>query len=87
MISRKQPKKQPKASNQLLHNAIASLLILQALFMIIKGNLDVLSGKSPFDVVPGMINQGIALLLKAEEVKKKDASSKNSVRRHSCSDE
>jgi hypothetical protein len=72
MINDKQPRKkqQPEASKNVLRQVITSLLILQALFMVIKGNLDVLSGKSPLDVVPWMSTQGIELILKAQRAEK-----------------
>ncbi|NEQ20672.1 MAG: hypothetical protein F6K28_15820 [Microcoleus sp. SIO2G3] len=72
MINGKQPhkKQQPEASKNVWRQAITSLLILQALFMVIKGNLDVLSGKSPLDVIPWMITQSIELILKAQRTEK-----------------
>jgi hypothetical protein len=72
MINGKQPhkKQQPEASKNVLRQVITSLLILQALFMVIEGNLDVLSGKSPLDVLPWMITQGIELILKAQRAEK-----------------
>ncbi len=72
MINGKQPhkKQQPEASKNVLRQVITSLLILQALFMVIEGNLDVLSGKSPLDVVPWMITQGVELILKAQRAEK-----------------
>ena len=72
MINGKQPhkKQQPEAGKNVLRQVITSLLILQALFMVIEGNLDVLSGKSPLDVVPWMITQGVELILKAHRAEK-----------------
>ena len=72
MINGKQPhkKQQPEASKNVWRQVITSLLILQALFMVIKGDRDVLSGKSPLDVVPWMITQGVELILKAHRAEK-----------------
>ncbi len=72
MINGKQPhkKQQPEASKNVLRQVITSLLILQALFMVIKGDRDILSGKSPLDVVPWMSTKGIELLLKAHTTQK-----------------
>ncbi len=72
MINGKHPhnKQQPEARKNVLRQVITSLLILQALFMVIKGNLDVLSGKSPLDVVPWMITQSVELILKAQRTEK-----------------
>jgi len=38
--------------------------------MVIQGNRDVLSGKSPLDVVPWMITQGVELIIKAQRTEK-----------------
>ena len=85
-----QKKQQPEASKNFLQRVIASLLILQALFMVIKGDREVLSGKSPLDVVPWMITQGIELILKAhraqKSLKENDACGKDFVLRKSHSD-
>jgi len=72
MINDKQPRKkqQPEASKNVLRQVITSLLILQALCMVIQANRDVLSGKSPLDVVPWMITQGVELILKAQRAEK-----------------
>ncbi|HEY9633991.1 MAG TPA: hypothetical protein V6D14_11320 [Coleofasciculaceae cyanobacterium] len=72
MINGKQPheKQQPEASKNVLRQVITSLLILQALFMVIKGNLDVLSGKPPLEVIPSMISQSIELIIKAQRRQK-----------------
>jgi hypothetical protein len=75
MIGGKQQNKkhQPEASKNVLRQVRTSLLILilQALCMVIQGNLDVLSGKSPLDVVPSMLAQGVELILKAQRVEKR----------------
>ncbi|MEB3177638.1 MAG: hypothetical protein VKL59_01130 [Nostocaceae cyanobacterium] len=52
--------------------AIASLFILQALFIGINGNHDILSGKSPLDVIPWMLTQSIELLIKVQGLQDKD---------------
>jgi len=72
MINGKQPhkKQQPEASKNVWRQVITSLLILQALCMVIQGNRDVLSGKSPLDVVPWMITQGVELIIKAQRTEK-----------------
>ena len=72
MINGKQPheKQQPEARKNVLRQVITSLLILQALFMVIKGDRAVLSGKSRLDVVPWMITQGVELILKAHRAEK-----------------
>ncbi len=66
-------KQQPEASKNVLRQIRTRLLILilQALCMVIQGNLDVLSGKSPLDVVPSMLAQGVELILKAQRVEKR----------------
>lgn len=43
----------------------AVLLIVQAVLIVVMGNLSVLSGDSLLDVVPSMIFQGISLIQKA----------------------
>jgi hypothetical protein len=66
-----QPKKhQPEANKNFLRHAIALAFAVQALFIGVRGNLDVLSGKSPLDVVPSMLVQGIELILKAHRAEK-----------------
>ncbi len=72
MINGKHPhkKQQPGVSKNVSREVITSLLILQALLMVIKGNLDVLSGKSPLDVIPWMMTQGVELILKAQRAEK-----------------
>jgi hypothetical protein len=53
-----------------LQRIIAVSFVAQAALMGVKGNLDVLSGKSPLDVIPWMITQGIELILKAHRAEK-----------------
>lgn len=64
-------KPQPEASKNVLRNVIAISFILQATFIGIRGNLDVLSGKPVLDVLPGMITRGIELIIKAQGVQKR----------------
>jgi hypothetical protein len=49
---------------------VSLLLVLQAALIGLRGNLDVLSGKSPLDVVPWMITHGVELILKAQRAEK-----------------
>ncbi len=53
-----------------LQRLLAVSFAVQAALIGVKGNLDVLSGKSPLDVVPWMITQGIELILKAHRTEK-----------------
>jgi hypothetical protein len=53
-----------------LQRIIAVSFVAQAALMGVKGNLDVLSGKSPLDVIPSMLAQGIELILKAHRAEK-----------------
>ena len=46
-----------------------SFVVLAALIGV-RGNLDVLSGKSLLDVVPSMITKGVELILKAQRTEK-----------------
>ena len=59
--SKSQDKKQ-----KFLQQVIAVSFAVQAALIGVKGNLDVLSGKSPLDVIPSMFAQGIELILKAQ---------------------
>jgi len=54
-----------------LPRIIAVSFVAQAALIGVRGNLDVLSGKSPLDVVPWMITQGIELILKAQGAEKR----------------
>ncbi|HEY9675222.1 MAG TPA: hypothetical protein V6D11_27520 [Waterburya sp.] len=73
MTSGKQPhkKQQPKASKISLQRIIAVAFAVQAALIGVRGNLDVLSGKSPLDVIPSMITQGVELILKAQRAEKR----------------
>lgn len=53
-----------------LQRIIAVALVALAALIGVRGNLDVLSGKSPLDVIPWMITQGIELILKAHRAEK-----------------
>lgn len=53
-----------------LQRIIAVSFAVQAALIGVRGNLDVLSGKSPLDVIPSMITQGIELILKAHRAEK-----------------
>lgn len=53
-----------------LQRIIAVSFAVQAALIGVRGNLDVLSGKSPLDVIPWMMTQGVELILKAQRVQK-----------------
>jgi hypothetical protein len=59
-----------------LHRIIIFSFVMQAALIGIQGSHNVLSGKPLFDVLQGMIAQGIELILKAqrteESIKKRD---------------
>ena len=59
-----------------LHRIIIFSFVMQAALIGIQGSHNVLSGKPVFDVLQGMIAQGIELILKAqrteESIKKRD---------------
>lgn len=61
---------QPEASKNVLRNVIALAFVTLAALICVKGNLDVLSGKSPLDVIPSMLAQGVELILKAKRAEK-----------------
>lgn len=60
-----------KKSGKLVKNFIAVSLIIQAIIIGIKGNIDVLSGKSSIDVIQSMLAQGIELIIKAYNAEKR----------------
>ncbi len=62
--------KSQNKQQKFLQRIIAVSFVAQAAIIGVKGNLDVLSGKSPLDVVPWMITQGIELILKAHRTEK-----------------
>lgn len=53
-----------------LRRIIAASFAVQAILIGVRGNLDVLSGKSPLDVIPSMLAQGVELIFKAQRVEK-----------------
>lgn len=53
-----------------LQRIIAVSFVAQAALIAVQGNLDVLSGKSPLDVIPLMLTQGVELILKAKRAEK-----------------
>ena len=55
---------------KLLQRLIAVSFIALASLIGVRGNLDVLSGKSPLDVIPSILAQGIELILKAHRTEK-----------------
>jgi hypothetical protein len=55
---------------KLLERIITVSFAVQAALIGVRGNLDVLSGKSPLDVVPWMMTQGVELIFKAQRAEK-----------------
>jgi len=53
-----------------LQRIITVSFVVQAALIGVRGNLDVLSGKSPLDVIPPMLTQGVELILKAHRTEK-----------------
>ena len=82
----KRDKSQDKSQN-FLQRIIAVSFAVQAALIGVRGNLDVLSGKSPLDVIPSMLAQGVELILKAQRaekrLKKSDVCGKDFVLRQS----
>jgi hypothetical protein len=66
----KSDKSQDK-QQKFLQRIIALSFAVQATLIGVRGNLDVLSGKSPLDVIPSMLAQGIELILKAQRAEKR----------------
>jgi hypothetical protein len=64
-------------TKKFLHQIIAFSFVAIAAFIGVRGNLDVLSGKSPLDVIPSMLAQGIELILKAQRAEKSLKESKS----------
>jgi hypothetical protein len=64
-------------SKKFLQQIIAFSFVAIAAFIGVRGNLDVLSGKSPLDVIPSMLAQGIELILKAQRAEKSLKESKS----------
>ena len=73
--------KSPNKQQKFLHRIIAVSFVGQAALIAVQGNLDVLSGKSPLDVIPSMIAQGVELILKVQRAQK---SIENSDRKSDC---
>jgi hypothetical protein len=69
-ITAKADKTVQSAHQKFFRQVIAMLFVVQATLIGVKGNLDVLSGKSPLDVIPSMITQGIELILKVQRAEK-----------------
>ncbi len=68
-LSTKSDKTQDKPQ-KFLQRIIAVSFAVQAALIGVRGNLDVLSGKSPLDVIPWMMTQGVELILKAHRAEK-----------------
>jgi hypothetical protein len=71
--STRQPEhtKSDKSQQKFLRRVITGALVAQATLIAVNGNLDVLSGQPVLDVIPGMITQGIELILKTQGVQKR----------------
>ena len=66
-----QKKQQSEASKNILRQVIAVSFVVQAALIGVRGNLDILSGKSPLDVIPSMLAQAVELILKAQRAEKR----------------
>lgn len=64
----KSQQKQQRFVQGVINGALA---VAQATLISVNGNLDVLSGQPVLDVIPGMITQGIELILKTQAVQKR----------------
>jgi hypothetical protein len=62
--------KSQEKQQKFLQRIIAVSFIAQVALIGVRGNLDVLSGKSPLDVIPWMITQGVELIIKAHRTEK-----------------
>ncbi len=62
--------KSQEKQRKFLQRIIAVSFVAQAALIGVKGNFDVLSGKSPLDVIPSMLAQGIELIFKAQRAEK-----------------
>ena len=69
--------KSQEKQRKFLQRIIAVSFAVQAILIGVTGNLDVLSGKSPLDVVPSMLAQGVELILKVQRVEKSLKQSKS----------
>lgn len=63
--------KSQQKQQKFVRRVITGALVAQATLIAVQGNLDVLSGKTVLDVIPGMITQGIELILKTQGVQKR----------------
>ncbi|MFP5274185.1 hypothetical protein [Coleofasciculus sp.] len=63
--------KSQQKQQRFLRRVITGALVAQATLIVVNGNLDVLSGQPVLDVIPGMITQGIELILKTQGVQKR----------------
>jgi len=73
-LSTKSDKTQDKPQ-KFLQRIIAVSFAVQAALIGVRGNLDVLSGKSPLDVIPWMMTQGVELIIKAQGTEKRSEKS------------
>ncbi|OKH39419.1 hypothetical protein NIES2119_06685 [[Phormidium ambiguum] IAM M-71] len=60
-----------KNSGKLVQKFIAVSLIIQAIVIGVKGNIDVLLGNNPIDVIQLMLAQGVELIIKAYNAEKR----------------
>ncbi len=65
-----QSDKSQNEQQKFLQRIIAVSFIVQAALIGVRGNLDVISGKSPLDVIPSMMTQGVELIFKAQRAQK-----------------
>jgi hypothetical protein len=70
-ITAKADKTVPGYRPKFLQRIIAASFAVQAAIIGVRGNLDVLSGKSPLDVIPSMLAQGVDLIVKAQRAEKR----------------
>ena len=64
-------RKNQEKKQKFLQRIIVVSFAVQAILIGMRGNLDVLSGKSPLDVIPSMLAQGVELILKAQRAEKR----------------
>lgn len=63
--------KSQQKQQRFLRRVITGALVAQAALIGVEGNLDVLSGQPVLDIIPGMITQGVELILKTQGVQKR----------------
>ncbi|MEQ9548338.1 MAG: hypothetical protein RIM23_01780 [Coleofasciculus sp. G3-WIS-01] len=63
--------KSQQKQQKFVRRVITGALVAQATLIGVNGNLDVLSGQPILDVIPGMITQGIELIIKTQGVQKR----------------